>query len=321
MQAAPIPSVAVSIEKVTNKTTGVQVKATGFRLTKQQGKLFGGKTSVSYQLIVCTNKAASLGCRSAEKAREVQDGSDVTFSIKKSYDEILTLRNLLDKKFSGTYFPPFPKNLVQSTSTLIEQRNQARSGMEHINSLFRICCDLKKIVFQEIFLRFFGFKLADLTEEMSSEKNSAADKKEEAQKKRDIFDEDSSDASSDLFEEEKADDDHELFSQRDKTNSSASSFKMFEFDKHEEEKKVEKVKVKQTNVEDVDEDLSGLLSQLKTVKKFDAKSNEKKSLTERKPVSTASAEVEDVSEGIDEENLLEYLNSNAVTEEISLDFD
>ena len=323
MQAAPVPSVAITVEKVTNKATGVEIKASDFRLEKQQGKIFGGKTLVNYQIIVFTNKARSLGCRSAEKHQEIEDGQDVTFTIEKSYDEILHFRNLLDKKFSGSYFPPFPKNAVQSTSTVIEQRNQARNGIKDINLFFKKCCDQKKIVFQDLFLNFFGFKLTASIEKISSKKSTTADTKEFIQKKLDIFDEEQDD-SSDLFGDENIEDDNELFLQQDKDKqnefSTTKSFKMFDYEKSEE-KKDKKVIEKHKHVENVDEDLSSLLSKLKTVKKFDVKKYGSENVKEEKSELTGSSETGEISESIDEENLLEYLNNNAVTEEISLDFD
>ena len=314
MNKIPIPTVVETTRTIKNDKVGIDIKSVNFWIEKEE-KLAGflDKTTIYYQLLVVTNRAKLLGCKKANsKMIDICDGKNYHFTIGKSYNEILLLRNELDSQFSGTFFPHFPKALRSS-----DARSEARSLCDVINKFLEVCCSTQKVAFSKLFLHFWGFQFSsDLLKDMKKSEN------------LDIFEENERDEKletkvkeEDLFIESRPDEDIiDEFSNFDisKTESSSNkNFGLFKDDKMFEEQEI-KVEIESSDEDDDLEDISDLMSKLKALPVKIEKS-------QQHPIEVKNKdEKQEADVDVDvwnEKELSEYINQNLKLENISLDFD
>ena len=320
MVKAPLPTVALTTEKIKNTTSGIDVCATDFWFEKSEkmGGLLGKSRTVYYQLLVATDRAKLLGCRNASASGrndDVHDGVAVHFTLGKSYGEIVQLRNDLDTTFSGTFFPALPKS-IGGGSSLLDSRKNARGTTTEIDRFFTVCCSSLKVAFARIFLEFFGFKLTGDVPLQPSAKDregksggvSSGRTAKSFAVVEDLFAEEDDSGSKLDLNESLFDVDGSATAAGSSGGSLRSRRKDGELFAAEEEAKEELFEVGS----DEEVDLSDLMSQLKAVPKVGGKADKKAA------ASAAEGEEErekyeidfEAIENLDEENILDYITTN-----------
>lgn len=330
----PVPTVAKASVPVTNTVTGLEIRVSDFSIEKRDGG-FGALMSravVFYQILVATDRGRSLGCRSAASDggggggdREVEDGVSVTFTVGKSYAQILQLRNELDRRFSGSFFPPLPKSIFSGGGgSSLERRNQARALVPALDQLFAACCGQTKLAESPTFLDFFGFKPPEPAAGKSSpakkmtrdDVEAMFDRSEE--RKRDLFADDDASKLSDS-------DSDDLFASGDTkaVDKQVDMFATRELFGQDPAAKMRPEAVSDDEDDD-DVDMSDLVSKLKALPTMDESSRpaSKKSSAvapNKEPNESAAKMSDDVE--MNDDDLQAYISQNLNLGGVSLDFD
>ncbi|XP_070208300.1 HCLS1-binding protein 3-like [Littorina saxatilis] len=225
---------ALKLEKLRNKDTGVDLSVTGFR--ELPGLM---RSTYEYQIVVVSN----LSCF---KLPSHKDSDVVQFTLYKKFPDCEDLRAKLNEAFSGTAMPHIvKKSIIVNDAVIKERRNSLDSFMKFLAATPRIVTSSQVLAFLGVEAQKAKRYASGETEELAAKEKGAGEGGEGDSAKNDEDESQGEKSASNLFEEEEEeevedfltaanpdagaeDSDDDFFSAADSSRTPASQARLFE---------------------------------------------------------------------------------------------